>query len=463
MPRRNKHPLVQLLGSLAKIGIPLIIIAVAAWWVLNRDATPVGQVRITSTIKGAEIYIDGAQAGAQTDTVLLDIPVGRRLITLRAPGLISDPEVAIVEVQKDRASVATFVLTDSNQAAQPDVIPVRDGVRQDVFATDEAMIRSIPAAPPRKSLLDFSEDDYSSDYGSPSQSSPGTYTPKPQSSGKPEVMTEEQRKSLVGTQISVTSEPPGAAIIVNGARTPSVTPHTFRGLDRGYYVFSLELTGYVATPDSIEVALREDNENELAAFSLQPKERLPVPQLTIQTKPLAAGIKVDGTSVGVGSAKVSADYGARVIEFADVPGYKTPDPVRLSITTENSDHTVVGTYERLSGSALVAVVPNENFPRFDAAKLRVFVDNELILDGPKGTYDATLLGSLYPGDRAIKIQYDDLVAEDIIKLNDGQVAEITIRINAFFSKRSLKFKVKTDIPLETWQARFKKSNILTQG
>lgn len=112
---------------------------------------------------------------------------------------------------------------------------------------------------------------------------------------------------------------------------------------------------------------------------------------------------------------------------------------------------------------MVAVVPNESFLRFDGTKLRVFVDNELILDGPEDSFDVTLLGSLYPGERAIRIQYEDLVAEEIVKLVNDQVAELTIRINAAFGKRALRFKVKTDIPLDKWQARHKRSNVLTQS
>ncbi len=158
---------------------------------------------------------------------------------------------------------------------------------------------------------------------------------------------------------------------------------------------------------------------------------------------------MNGAAVGIGSASVSADYGARVIEFANVPGYKTPDPVRVRRNRRSSpDHEIIGTYERLSGSAMVAVVPNEEFLKFDGKKLRVYIDNELILDGPKDTFDATLLGSLYPGERAINVVYEDLVAEDIVQLIDGQVAEPTIRVDAMFGKRKLKFKVHTDIPLE---------------
>lgn len=469
MPRRGSRPIVQLVGNLAKIAIPLVLIAAAAWWFLNRNVTPYGDLRVTSSVKGADIYIDGVQTGALTDTVLSGVAVGRRLITVRGPGLVSNPEVAIVEVQRDRMAIATFVISDSAGLAKTDIVPVRDGVRQDIFATDEEMIRSIPAAPRRKQMLDFSE--VSQEDLESFRRNPGTQVensiPQPRQAQTTSIestqLTEEDRQSLTGTQITVTSEPDGAQIIVNGARTTNRTPYTFRGLDRGYYVFSLELADHLATPDSIEIALSESNQSELASFSLQPINKLPVPQLSIQTKPLAAGIRVDGTAVGVGSARVSSDYGTRIIEFADVPGYKTPEPVRVSITVENADHEIIGAYERLTGSAMVAVVPNETFLKFDGKKLRVFIDNELILDGPKDSFDATLLGSLYPGERAIKVQYEDLVAEEIIQLSDGQVAELTIRVDAMFGKRKLKFKAKTDIPLDKWQARYKKSNVLTQS
>ncbi|MBL0060402.1 MAG: hypothetical protein IPP40_02620 [bacterium] len=469
MPRRSSRPIVQLVGNLAKIAIPLVLIAAAAWWFLNRDVTPYGQLRITSTIKGADIYIDGVQTGALTDSILLDVEIGRRLITVRGPGLVSDPEVAIVEIQQDRMSIATFVMSDSARLATPDIVPVRDGVRQDIFSTDEEMIRSIPAAPQRKSMLDFSDfgDDELTNTNRNNGSRTETTKPAPrlsQSSGSaPNQISEVTRTSLTGTQITVTSEPTGALIIVNGARTMNRTPYTFRGLDRGYYVFSLELAEHLATPDSIEIALSESGQSELASFSLQPVNKLPVPQLSVQTRPLAAGIRIDGTAVGVGSAKVSSNYGARIIEFANVPGYKTPEPVRVNVTTESPDHEIIGTYERLSGSALVAVVPNENFIKFDGKKLRVYIDNELILDGPKDSFDATLLGSLYPGERAIKVQYEDLITEEIVQLTDGSVAELTIRVDAMFGKRKLKFKAKTDIPLDKWQARYKKSNVLTQS
>ncbi|MCB9357243.1 MAG: PEGA domain-containing protein [Calditrichaeota bacterium] len=468
MPRRSSRPIIQLIGNLARIAIPLALIAAAAVWFLNLNPTPYGDLRVTTTIPGAEIQIDGKHAGAQSDTVLTGIRAGRRFVTVRAPGLISEPEVVIVEIQKGRTAVAAFIMRDSISAAKADTFSAKRGVRQDIFAEDQSYVRAIPPAPPSPEMLDYSDPDVDdfADRGTVPRFEPRV-RPSSESlteSGESDSrVSDDTRKSLAGTQITVSSEPPGARILVNGARTTSSTPYTFRGLDRGYYVFSIEMPGHAATPDSIEVVLTLDGQSELAAFSLEPLEKLPIPQLTISTKPLAAGIRVNGTAVGVGSARVNADYGSVLIEFVAVPGYQTPNPTRVEITKDHPNHEVAGVYERLSGSSMIAVVPNANFPRFDGSKLRVFVDGELILDGPTEPFDVTLLGGLYPGERAVKLEYDGLVAEDIVKVFNDQVAELTIRINAAFGKRSLRFKTKTDIPLDKWQSDFKKSTILTQS
>ncbi len=468
MSPRSQRPIIQFVGNLAKVAIPLALIAAAAIWVLNRQSTQVGELRVITTVKGAEIHIDGKQTGALTDTVLLDVPVGRRLVTVRATGKVSEPEVAIVEVQKGRPGVASFVMHDSAFVVTRDTISARRGVRQDIFADAGGAVRSIPAAPGRRSLLDYSERTSSSLADKQSsipvpRTSGGSSQPEMQDLPFEDTLRDEIPRSLSGTQITVTSEPAGASIVVNGARTTSKTPYTFRGLDRGYYVFSVEQLGQISTPDSIEIALSSDGQSELAAFSLQPAGNLPAPQLVLSTKPLAAPIRVNGTSVGVGSARLSAEYGNVLVEFSAVPGYRTPDPVRLSITKDEPNHEVVGTYERLSGTALLAVVPSETFQRFEASKLRVFVDGELILDAPSGDFDATLLGSLHAGERSVKVEYDGLSAEELVKFSDDHVAEATLRINAAFGKRSLKLKMRTNIPIDTWQARHKKSVVLTQS
>lgn len=46
MSPRSKRPIIQFVGNLAKVAIPLALIAAAALWVLNRESTQVGELRV---------------------------------------------------------------------------------------------------------------------------------------------------------------------------------------------------------------------------------------------------------------------------------------------------------------------------------------------------------------------------------------------------------------------------------
>jgi hypothetical protein len=454
----------QLLANLAKIGVPIVVIAMAALWILGRDAKQMGALRVTANLRGADIQIDGVQTGALTDTFLTDVTVGRRFVTLRMPGYVTDPEVAIVEIQSDRTALASFMLKDSTTVVRKDVVPSPRDVRQTIFDLDERAVRSIPPAPSRSGLIDYAEADieeYDNSQSKPDRPSIGEMNT--QDGNSDQLDAPSARAPLTGTEISVTSSPDGAAIWVNGAVTELKTPYTFHGLDRGLYVFSLEYPNHKSNPDSIQVLLRYSQQHELVSFALEPQIKLPDPQLSVQTKPLAAGIKIDGANVGVGSARVTSSYGTHVVEFAPVPGYSTPAPQQVSLTPDAHERSIEGTYVRLSGNSLLAVVPNDGFIGFDGSLLRIYVDNELILDGPKDRFDATLLGGIAQGERLIRIEYADMTSEEFVQLADNQVAEVTMRVEAFFSKRKLKLKARSDIPLDKWQARYKKSNVLTQS
>lgn len=89
MPRRNR-----LSSNLSAISRGLFY----RCWSLQRRAggysieiyTPQGDLRVTSSVKGVDIFVDGVQTGATTDTVLTGLPTsGRRLVTVRALGMIA--------------------------------------------------------------------------------------------------------------------------------------------------------------------------------------------------------------------------------------------------------------------------------------------------------------------------------------------------------------------------------------
>jgi hypothetical protein len=461
---RGTGPIVSMLISMLRIAVPLVIIAIAAVWILSYKSQTTGSVRVSTSVPGADIYIAGVQTSQTTDAILAGIPTGRQLITVRKPGYISDPEVAIVEVFKERVANASFVLTEAHHAAKVDTVAPAKPIRQEIFSTGEP-VNTIPPAPPSRRIVRF-EDNYVSenydDYSASTAPSEGSYPSSPnQAVQQPTSSTNTARMALTETQITVTSDPSDAAIVVNSAPTPHRTPYTFTGLDRGVYSFSLLKDGYQIIPAETTISLARSGQSELVAFNLKPDDTWPRPSVRLSTEPLAAGLLLDGVPVGVGQADVELEFGEHEISFAQVAGYQSPKPVNISVTPDSKIEDIVGSYVRVTGNAFLAVVPNSSVSPFDGTLLRIYVDNELILDGHEEPYDLTLVGSLLPGNRLIRIEYGDLTNDIQVDLSDGDVAEVNFRIETFFSKKKLKLKEQREVPLETWQSKYRNQNILS--
>lgn len=444
-----------ILGLLRVIG-PLILIGVAALWFLNRGAGR-GRLHVSTSTPGAAILLDGAQTGYVTDTTLT-VTRGRRIVTVRMEGFVSDPEFAVAEVRQRVVSRVSFDLRLPPSALRSDTIPPLRHVRQELFGSGEP-VRAVPPAPRGSApLVDFSPQAEGGAYGDlyPSTTG-GAYAPL-----LPEwTDTTAISGTIQGTKVTVTSVPDGAEIVVNGAPTPRRTPYTFRGLDRGIYSFRVRQEGFTARPDSIVLALNHDYQQELAAFELQADTTLPRPTLTVTTSPLAAAIRINGKAAGAGKVSVDLAYGTHRVEFGDAPGYQTPSPVSVSLTSDRPHAEVTGAYQRRSGSAYIAVRPAEEFGAFDGSLLRVYVDNELLVDGPKQRFDVALIGRVLAGKRLVRVQYGDMTSDVHVNVLDGDVTEITLRIESFFSKRKLRLREKSSEPSEEWLQKTSKLSVLT--
>ena len=453
---RTTTTAVAILGAMLKIGLPLVLIAGIAAFVLNYRASGSGAVRVTTSVPGAEIFVGGRMTGLQSDTTLTGIPAGRCIVTVRKSGFVSEPEVVVADVIKGRLSQANFVLHDEKSQARVDSIPPLRHVRQEIFSTGEP-VRSVPAVPFRRDrrLVDFSERERS-------PSSPVLRTEPIQQAEGTEAQSEPQAAvPIQNTQVTVSSAPEGAQIVVNGTLTSRVTPYTFNGLEEGMYIVRLLKPGFVVKPDSITVVLREDYQTELAAFELAPDASLPRPTLVIATTPPAAGIKLNGNSVGVGKVTVDAAFGKQTVEFAEVPGYRAPALVQVELTTEHPREEITGTYQKISGNAYLAVLPSEDLgTEFESEKLRVFVDNELLIDNPQQPFDVTLMGKILSGKRLVRVQYGELSDDIHVNLMDNEVAEVSFRIESFFSKRRIRLRDKSPIPLEKWEQKARRLTVL---
>lgn len=454
--RRGPASAVSLLFALMRIVLPLLIIAAAAYFFLNFWGSGNGMLRVSTSMPGADVLVGGILTGATSDTTLV-VPAGRQIITVRKGNFVSEPEFAVVEIKSHETSRVRFVLRVAQEAVPRDSIAPLRPVRQDIFSTG-VPIYAVPPGALRQRLLDVTQRS-----GAPQDRLPFTQTPAKEyvASSTPSAVTDLSVAPLSSTQITVSSVPDGAQILVNGKPSSRVTPYTFRGLDRGLYSFRVQQDGYVVKPESIAVTLTTDFQRELAAFELSLDPTLPQPLLTISTSPLAAGFRVDGNPGGVGKATLTPGFGTHRVEFAEVPGFATPAPVTVSLTKDQSRAEATGVYERLTGNAFVAVLPSEDMEKFDGKLLRIYIDNELVLDGPKKPFDATLLGRLLSGKRLIRVQYGDLSSDTFLNLLDNEVIEVTFRVESFFSKRKLRLRDKPIEPIEQWQQRAQKLNVLS--
>lgn len=455
--RRGSANAIDVLFGLLRVAAPLMIIAIAALWIINRRQG-YGKLQIMTSVPGAEILLDAQQTGYLTDTTMT-VGLGRRIVTVRKSGYISDPEFVVADVRRNVVGRVTFDMKPHTITEKSDSIPPLRSVRQEIFLTGEPVHALSPAPRERHPLVDFS---MTSQRDENTQWPPRDFNltdavHEPAWSDTVPVST-----SVQGTKVTVSSIPNGADIWVNGAPTPRMTPYTFRGLDRGVYSFRVRRDGFSARPDSVVLTLNHNFQEELAAFELTRDTTLPQPSLTVTTTPLAAAIRINGRAAGIGKVTQALDFGTHRVEFGDAPGYKAPAPAIVTLTTEKPQTEVTGTYEKLAGNAFIAVRPGDDFGKFDGSLLRVSVDNELIVDGPKERYDAALIGRVLSGKRLIHVQYGDLTGDIHVTPLDGEVSEITLRIESFFSKRKLRLREKSSaLPLSQWQETARKMSVLT--
>jgi hypothetical protein len=456
-----------MLIGLLRIGLPLLGIAALSVWFLYSHHEGKGTLRVTTSIPGAEIYIGGLQTGYSSDTTF-QVPAKRTIVTVRKDGFVSEPEFVILNIEPRQLKRAVFLM-HAQTAVRDTFAPLRP-LRPQTFSTGEP-VRSVPPAGGRheRRLLDFTSGDAPAPSRVQAPAATQPVAPSVTSPSIPLVVSDQTplatanplSSPLISTQVTVSSTPDGAEIFVNGQTSSHVTPYTFRGLDRGIYAFRVRREGMISRPDSVNVSLANDFQRELTAFELIPDPSLPRPTLTVSTVPLAAGFRVDGKPAGVGKSTLDLGYGPHRIEFSEVAGYKTPDPISISLTADKPQTEAVGQYERLVGNAFIAVVPSEEIEKFDGSQLRIYVDNELILDNPKQRFDATLLGRIVSGKRLVRVQYGDLSADTYVNAMDSEVIEITFRVESFFSKRSLKLREKGQTPLDQWQERSRKLTVLS--
>lgn len=158
--------------------------------------------------------------------------------------------------------------------------------------------------------------------------------------------------------ISVTSTPPGAAILLDGAETGSVTPSTLAGVEAGLHEVSVALAGFVPDPTSVPVDVR-------------PLGTYPVDFQLSQTglqidSPAGASILVGGVATGKTVPAIVGGLDAGTVTVSlEYEGYLIT-PAEFEVNIVEGEMTVIpdGTFQArvlktvwLDGFANVSCIP----------------------------------------------------------------------------------------------------------
>ncbi len=436
---------------LLRIFLPIAIIGIAFYVLIDRTQTGTGNLQILSNVKGAEILIDGIQSGAKTDTTLSAIIAGRKLITIQKEGYKAEPEVVLVNVKPDSSVFVRFTLflIDTIPAPEEDTLEIPEVER---LASIEQNLpeESLPRTASQSYLEEAQQLIAAEEEEALAADETVVRTPEPQ--------TPPTSEDIKGTSVRVTSNPDDAEIIINDDSTGYRTNRTLQDLSRGTYYFKISKKGYVAKPEVVRIDLTRDFQSEIVAFELFVDESLPPPKLTVITEPIAANILVNGKPVGKGRIVMDVNLGKSVIEFSSVEGYLTPLAQTAVFSPETTAIAVVGTYKRIEGKAQLAVLPRSKTVPGD--ELRILVDNDLIVENPGEEFQGILMHKMLSGKRLLRVEFQDLTKDVHVELTDDNMTLVTFTVESFLSTQRLRLRVEDTITPKAWEKRSRRLTII---
>lgn len=210
--------------------------------------------------------------------------------------------------------------------------------------------------------------------------------------------------------IAVVSNPPGAAIALDGADTGTVTPDTLRGLAPARYTLRVSLTGYSSEPESLAVEVVA-GETARAQFALSAPS---TGAIAVTSAPETAAIRLDGLATGLVTPDTLRGLapGEHVVR-ASLPGY-TSSPESLSVVVVAGG--VAAAHFALTPPTTGAIAVTST-----PAGARVFLDR-----AETGASTPATLQDVPPGDHIVAVRLDGYVASPdslIVSVVAGETAQ----------------------------------------
>lgn len=179
--------------------------------------------------------------------------------------------------------------------------------------------------------------------------------------------------------VTVTSQPPGADILLDGERTGHKTPHTFENLSVNRQLrFGIRLEGY-------QVRTREVTPEADSTIPCDFRLDVSTYQVTIRSVPTAADLYIDGETIGETPQVVQLEYGRHRVVLEKRPLYRRKEVV---LDVPGAGRRIEYTLDRLpQGTVAVSVTPYA----------------QIYIDGLSVKTGSNYIGQLDPGRHTIRL------------------------------------------------------------
>jgi len=280
-------------------------LVVERWWPKGE-----GTLVVMSDPPGAQVWLDLKPTTALTNSAALRIAAGPHSVTVRKDTMEADPFAIAVDIRPGGRDTVHFQLIPPSLR-----LPQRPAV-------------SPRTATPKKV---------------PEPVKPEPRVVRADTSRVAPLAAKPRLPSIAPLEISSTLL--GARVYINDSLRPEVTPVTLR-LPPGNYTVRVTMDGYVPDPRDQTVRLVPSTVPQFVFFTLN-EDRASHREIVIETTPVSGPISVDNAPVGEGKAVVPRDFGIYTVSFGEVEGFRTPQPVQVSLTPSRPRQDVKGVYTRL--------------------------------------------------------------------------------------------------------------------
>jgi uncharacterized repeat protein (TIGR01451 family) len=268
----NSTTITVIAGSIVQVDLLLVPIPVTT-----------GSLIVSSTPAGAAISIDGVDTGSVSPATFNGIEQGSHLVEVSLANYQIANKTVIVQAGSSVTADFTLIAVPTTGSLNITSSPAGAAISLDGSVTGKTTPFIFTDLAPGDHIIDVSLTGYSP------ASTTITVTAGETASAEFQLVMVPQTGS-----ISVTSTPPGAGIVLDGADSGEVTPFTLDNVAAGTHTIDVSLPGYSPGSQSVTVITGSTVKVDFQLILIPPQTG----SISVTSSPAGADIRLDGINTG---------------------------------------------------------------------------------------------------------------------------------------------------------------------